>query len=564
MKSKKKTIKYEEGGAPQDPLQSPSLPYTMFGNIAASGVEMFAPNKQTNMGEVDTKAEGAAKGALKGAGTGAAIGSIIPGVGTLVGAGVGALIGGIGGFKKAGDAQSALFDAESSVMGNYSANPYGTPQAKDGMMPKTPFINIEKGELAVDPTTGEVIEDYDTEMYKPHAKDPKDEWKHNFVPAGGLIIPRKYRERYLQYPDQRSGIIRDVLNKQLDRELYGEDADGNKMSFAEMPDEDVQQYAFGGIDPAYAGADPAMWALAAIPSAPYTTAGPVNQVQPPSIAGDVLGDMRANMPLPQNRLEINPNPTPFSAGDPMRMPNYFDRATNNRLQSANFNPSDAMASFNSAMGTTQPGQWTVGNTVGSIGTGIAALGPTAVTLMNGIDRDETNPYLGVENAAINELSGVYSRNKADTLARLRRQGAASSSMNRNRSTSFASMLSNQQNILNLMGQNTLSAAMKYDMGEADAISKLRFQGDIYDARGRESMLDRLDRNRDNFHTNLAANLANAGVHTMNMGRTLNQNEVNNILANQLHNRSPYFDYTDQWDLYFKEMADKAAKAKKTD
>jgi hypothetical protein len=165
-----------------------------------SFVEQNGAGMSAGAGMLGQAVGGGVGNVISGMGTGAGIGMS---VGGPIGAGVGAAVGLIGGLlgngkkKRAEKAQKA---AESlQFTNNYNANfaeqldtvnqtPYGNDLVfKMGGVVPSNFINIEKGELQIDPSNGKILRKYDKinpetgGLYTPHSKgkDPK----HNFVSA---------------------------------------------------------------------------------------------------------------------------------------------------------------------------------------------------------------------------------------------------------------------------------------------------------------------------------------------------------------------------------------------
>lgn len=93
-----------------------------------------------------------------------------------------------------------------------------------GMTPEQPqYINIEKGELRINPKNLEIIEHYNDRRFSAHSKNPKEENPNNFVEAtsGDFIVPTKYSNKYINFPELRASIIRQVQNNNLDkRDMY--------------------------------------------------------------------------------------------------------------------------------------------------------------------------------------------------------------------------------------------------------------------------------------------------------------------------------------------------------
>jgi len=529
----------EEGGV--------EMPYQMLGNMAAEGVDAIVPNQEMYGQELPSQGKAVGMGALKGAGTGAKIGSVVnPGIGTAVGAVAGAIVGGIGGSIKNKKVSKGIQDQISAIPANQSMNPYGVPSFEDGGMVNNPLINIEKGELNVDLKSGSVLDDYDTPRYKSHSKGKNKEHAGNFVESteNGVVIPKKWREEYLSNKDARQGIIRDVLNKQIDRELYGKDANGNAKSFAKMKEGGIQQYLYGGGDPLKEHEDNLKgFNPQGNPSDMFDSDFGTRDI-------DSLLDPIPNFPFqnidyskPGNYVENNPSRVSPGANKDLAAGLSWTYGNNSLIGNPQAGPTSQKKSDDS--------MWTTGNTIGAIGNVVGGLGPLAMTLANGMDRDETNEFANVEGAAINELSGIYGRGKENTFANIRRQSNIASNMNSNRTSSFASRLSNEQNIADNTQRNLGTTGLGYDTNEASTTSQLRMQGDIQDANGRQDRLNRLDQNRDNFYSNLSDNASNMGDMTQGFGKNLNQNTSNEAKLKVLQQISMDFTMGADGKYYFK-------------
>ena len=80
------------------------------------------------------------------------------------------------------------------------------------------MVNIEKGELLIDPTTLEVVRDYDNpNRYAAHQKNSMKEPVGNFtmINKGHVVIPKKYAKRF-KYGDElaRQSIVAEILKNQ--------------------------------------------------------------------------------------------------------------------------------------------------------------------------------------------------------------------------------------------------------------------------------------------------------------------------------------------------------------
>ena len=160
---------------------------------------------------------GALSGAMSGLSTGASIGSVVPGIGNIIGGAVG-LVGGalFGGLRKQKQeaAKKAQLKAQDDIRGSLVAdeyesnldlvneNPYGV-YAKGGDVIPAETINIEKGELQINPNTGKILRKFDGinpetgGKYEAHNKKGKDS-KNNMVTAeeGTFIITKKEASKY--------------------------------------------------------------------------------------------------------------------------------------------------------------------------------------------------------------------------------------------------------------------------------------------------------------------------------------------------------------------------------
>lgn len=173
----------------------------------------------------------AVSGALSGLSMGASVGSLFPGVGTLVGGAVGLVGGAVKGIfdgnaekkakqraiKKANDIRHGqVVDAYESEIDYTNENPYGV-YAEGGDVDKE-LINIEKGELQIDPTTGKILREYTGinpetgGKYEPHKKKGKDT-KHNMVTAevDTFIITSKEGNKYKKAVDTNDKLAQNTI-----------------------------------------------------------------------------------------------------------------------------------------------------------------------------------------------------------------------------------------------------------------------------------------------------------------------------------------------------------------
>jgi hypothetical protein len=242
------------------------------------GFESYKQYKKGTRGGLKGAASGAAKGAQIGAGVGTALGTAVPGVGNLVGLAAGTSLGAAAGagagflsgnrkmkkeylkYAKAmtekGIAEEKMNSAEEAAQrADMAAREqarledlarqralYGTtttqpivggelPMFKEGGVAKMVMINVEKGELAIDPRTMKVIMDFNNVPKHPKGKDVINQKGNVKVPVGTIIIPADKRKEFLAAkPAQRIEIAGEIIESQREKE------EGEKMEIEEkMP-----------------------------------------------------------------------------------------------------------------------------------------------------------------------------------------------------------------------------------------------------------------------------------------------------------------------------------------
>lgn len=239
-------------------LRKKSLSYS--DEASQYGFEDYKTYKKENRGGLKAAGKGASSGASAGATVGGIVGSIVPGVGNAVGAGVGAgvgaIIGGTAGaivgnrkMKKEyldyaksmtdiGQEQERLrAEAEKQPVFDYNKflesyqktiNPQPLPQEKvmgiennniyqqqydmykfkSGGLNQYRTINIEKGELLVNPKTLEILDHYNDAPKHPEGKHEIDLRGNREVPVGMAIIPAKFAEEFKSAsPERKKEII---------------------------------------------------------------------------------------------------------------------------------------------------------------------------------------------------------------------------------------------------------------------------------------------------------------------------------------------------------------------
>jgi hypothetical protein len=236
------------------------------------GFETFEEYKKQNRGGLKGAARGAATGAKIGAGIGTAIGTAIPipVAGSLIGAAGGTIMGSIYGagagllsgnrkmkkeylkYAKAmtelgasqGVSQQQLDaqkKAEEEARAKAAADLYASnlkkekakyqyglsqpmvggemPMYKNGGIAKMVTINVEKGELAVDPRTMKIIIDFKDMPKHPKGKNVINQDGNVKVPVGTIIIPADKRKEFLSAkPAQRIEIAGEIIESQREKE----------------------------------------------------------------------------------------------------------------------------------------------------------------------------------------------------------------------------------------------------------------------------------------------------------------------------------------------------------
>ena len=234
-------------------LRKKSLEYS--DEASQYGFEDFKSYKKENRGGLKGFGKGAAAGASAGSTIGGAIGTAIPipGVGTVaggvVGGVVGGLVGGIGGaiggnrkmkkqyldyaqsMTEVGQEQERLA-AEAAKQQSLNNNKQVVPdylfqqpvksgyeniyQQQDamykfksgGLNAHKTVINVEKGELLVDPKTGEIVEHYNNVPKHPEGKHEIDLRGNVEAPVGYAVIPANMAESFKKAkPEERIKMI---------------------------------------------------------------------------------------------------------------------------------------------------------------------------------------------------------------------------------------------------------------------------------------------------------------------------------------------------------------------
>lgn len=198
-------------------------------------------------GEPATPKTNVGGSAMSGLASGASIGtSILPGWGTAIGA----VVGGIGGLisgnskNKRRQREQKKLDLQSlnSFTQQYDANidsvnenPYGTYQDGGDVAPNLTPINIELGEILVDPQTGKIKREFSGinpetgGLYEPHAKGRKKDTPNNIVTAeeGSFVITKQKAKEYkdaIKNNDKlaQNSIMHNIRNKKRQSMKFAE------------------------------------------------------------------------------------------------------------------------------------------------------------------------------------------------------------------------------------------------------------------------------------------------------------------------------------------------------
>lgn len=263
--------KFSDGGDTDDTQQGKALAGAISGGTSlAAG---FLQDDQSDRTGIVSDGLYAGKGALSGAGTGATIGAAFGPGGALLGAGAGALIGGITGLVGAGRKQAKLrgeaitnSQTRDANINNRAVttdlNPYGTQMRQGGYtygkyedgdtvqglaqipaqaqpqdvapqqpatsgqpqgQPQQNMIDIEKGELRIDPKSGKILQEYTGinpkvgTRYQRHNPNPDGEPAANFVPAdpGQFIVTVKDAKRYKDADLNNDTILKGTIMRNI-------------------------------------------------------------------------------------------------------------------------------------------------------------------------------------------------------------------------------------------------------------------------------------------------------------------------------------------------------------
>lgn len=198
----------------------------------------FIETNGANIGTLGTFAGqaigGAGGNALSSAASGFTAGLSFGPIGAGIGAGLGLLGGVLGANKQQKQEEALRLQQQNANTRNYTnkmnsnldtqnLNPYGNLSFALGGLVPTASINIEKGELQIDPVTGKILRKYDKinpetgGLYKEHSKGT--DTKNNFVTAepGTFIITKDKAKDYQKAIDtndklHQNSILQNIKN----------------------------------------------------------------------------------------------------------------------------------------------------------------------------------------------------------------------------------------------------------------------------------------------------------------------------------------------------------------
>jgi len=437
--------------------------------------------------------------------------------------------------------------------------------AEDGMptgdIPK--MFNIEKGELIVDPATGDIVEDLDSFKYKPHSKNKKNEHQGNFIelPEGLTIIPKKDADRFRKNPNLRKGIIRNVENLFKERMAFGKDSNGNIQEYNKVLKAQDGVMTNGSPlrlnDPNFMpfnhpyAQDPLTLSMSG--SNGMIQGNP--NLMPPSMSNQLPSAYASDY---SDYTDLNTDIQPLGSAKPTITPNFDILKPDPKVMATGnpnlkYNPKGIPSTGSFGGGNDSENLMTPGNYVGLTGALIGGLGPLAVTKKVGIDKDEFNTFGNVSNRAANALSSVLGKSREEAMRTLRSNTNMATNINRNASSNFSTMSARNQSAVNNLNQNVGRTALQYDVPLAQGLSSIYGNADMAYAGADERRLERLDQNRDNYYSNLSSNLTNLGQLTQHTGREMNRTKENQIKLNTLQSSdfkaNPDGTYSHKGDTY---------------
>ena len=203
------------------------------------------------------------------------------------------------GLKKAKDAGVGLLDAMKYYNHFMGLKKKGYTFADGGLIPDVTQINIEKGELQIDPSTGKILREFNGinpetgGLYKPHSKG-KDT-NNNFVTAepGTFIITSKKAKDYKTAVEENDKLRQNTILQNITNYKDSKIANSDKFALGSYVDPPAllqrpQPYNWqGGINMAMDGLQPGY--LAPAQTAPKLGSNYNSQLNVPNIPTGIAG-----------------------------------------------------------------------------------------------------------------------------------------------------------------------------------------------------------------------------------------------------------------------------------
>lgn len=172
-------------------------------------------------------------GALGGAAQGAQIGMNFGPYGAAIGAGAGLLLGGTSGYlgqRSKDKAEATLLNDQQRDFFRQQSLVQQHPYMADGSFipnTRTKVINVEKGELQVNPKDGSIVTHYDNQPV--HPEQGTDPAGNVVAGVGNFIIPKKYSKEYEQAAERMDKVKMRTMMTNIHREKVKKEAEEAKI-----------------------------------------------------------------------------------------------------------------------------------------------------------------------------------------------------------------------------------------------------------------------------------------------------------------------------------------------
>lgn len=192
----------------------------------------------------------------------------------------------------------------------------------------------------------------------------------------------------------------------------------------------------------------------------------------------------------------------------------------------------------------------MGNAVGAVSGAFASMTKLATTLTSGLDKDETNPFTNLAmktQRRINKMKSSAGKIKDLEMAdlTLAEQGAYTRGRSQGRGISTMNAINMGTYARGLGARRKVSGDFYNRMLGIDKMgATMGFRADTLTAGGEERRADRLDRNRDNYFSNVSQDLSDIGTYGQQTGKMMNTTMENKIAYQALGKMGMHSD-----DLY---------------